>query len=63
MTFGQFMLRTLFPSREQERMEFRGAVQRAAANAEDLIRDLAKCPLLKGIQDDQGTGESQIRRD
>lgn len=38
MTFAQIILRAVYPKNEQERMEFRLAVARATAEAEDLVR-------------------------
>lgn len=40
MKIGVKVLKTLFPEREQERMEMRGCIARATAEAEDLVKSL-----------------------
>lgn len=42
MKLGAIVLKTLFPDREKQRMEFRRAVSLATAHAEDLCRDVKK---------------------
>lgn len=40
MKLGVRVMRTLFPGREAERMEVRGCISRASAEAEDLLKSL-----------------------
>lgn len=40
MKLGVKVMKTLFPSREQERMEMRRCISRASAEAEDLLRSI-----------------------
>jgi hypothetical protein len=42
MKFNQKVLKTLFPDREKQRMEFRNAVALASAHCEDLSRTVGK---------------------
>jgi hypothetical protein len=40
MKFSVSVMKTLFPQREKDRMEMRGCIARATAEAEDLLRTI-----------------------